>query len=305
MSVSRIKLSPEGPEFSRLVLGMWRLADPPVPDAQQTLSLIESSLEAGVTTFDEADIYGDYSSEELFGKALRLQPALREKMEIVTKCGIKLISGKRPDHGFKHYDTGQAHILRSAEHSLNVMHTDRIDLLLIHRPDPLMDPDEIAAAFTALKEQGKVLHFGVSNFTVRQWELLQSRLSFPLVTNQIEISLLHQTPFLDGSIDYCLQHRIAPMAWSPYAGGRLFDSKNIEQQVRLHKALHKVSQRHEDASIDQIALAWLYRHPARIVPIIGTGKPERVQSAAQAEKIKLSREDWFELWTAARGEEVP
>lgn len=305
MSVSRIRFSEDGPEFSRLILGMWRLVDPPALNPQQTLTLINTSLEEGITTFDEADIYGNYSSEEMFGKALALQPSLREKIEVVTKCGIKLISEKRAHHQFKHYDTSHDHIIWSAENSLKVMQTDRIDLLLIHRPDPLMNPDEIAEAFTSLKEQGKVLYFGVSNFTVRQFELIQSRLSFPLVSNQIEISLLHQEPFLDGSIDYCLQHKLAPMAWSPFAGGRLFENKNTEQHVRLNNALHKVSKRHEYASIDQIALAWLYKHPAQIVPIIGTCQPERVKSAAQAEKIQLSREDWFELWTAARGEEVP
>lgn len=305
MSVSRIKLSADGPEFSRLILGLWRLVDPPALNAQQTLTLIKTSLEAGITTFDEADIYGNYSSEEMFGKALALEPSLRDKIEVVTKCGIKLISDKRPQHLLKHYDTSKEHILRSAEHSLKVMQTDHIDLLLIHRPDPLMDPDEIAEAFTTLKAQGKVLHFGVSNFTVRQFKLMQSRLPFPLVTNQIEISLLHQEPFLDGSIDYCLQHQLAPMAWSPFAGGRLFENKNADQHVRLHNALRSVSQRHAYAAADQLALAWLYKHPAQIIPVIGTSKAERVKSAVEAEKIKLSREDWFELWTAARGEDVP
>lgn len=305
MSVSRIKLSSEGPEFSRLVLGTWRLVDPPALNPQQILGLIETSLEEGITTFDEADIYGGYSSEEAFGKALALQPSLREKMEIVTKCGIKLISEKRPHHQLKHYDTSKDHILWSAENSLKVMHTDRIDLLLIHRPDPLMNPDEIAEAFTRLREQGKVLHFGVSNFTVRQFELLQSRLPFQLATNQIEVSVLHQDAFLDGSMDYCLQQEIAPMAWSPFAGGKLFDNKDATQHVRLHNALHKVSNRHNQVPVDQLALAWLYRHPAHIVPIIGTCRPERVRSAAQAENIDFTREDWFELWTAARGQEVP
>lgn len=305
MSVSRIKLSADGPEFSRLILGMWRLVDPPALNPQQALSLIEASLEEGITTFDEADIYGNYSSEEMFGKALALKPSLRDQIEIITKCGIKLISDKRPQHQLKHYDTSYEHIIWSAEYSLKLMQTDRVDLLLIHRPDPLMNPDEIAEAFIRLREQGKVLHFGVSNFTVRQFELIQSRLPFPLVTNQIEISLLHQDPFLDGTIDYCLQHKLAPMAWSPFAGGKLFENKNAEQHVRLHNALHKVSQRHDYASIDQIALAWLYRHPAQIIPIIGTCKAERVKSAVEAEKIQLSREDWFELWAAARGEEVP
>ncbi len=305
MSVSRIKLLPEGPEFSRLVLGFWRLVDPPALNPQQTLTLIETSLEEGITTFDEADIYGNYASEAMFGRALALQPALREKMEIITKCGIKLVSEERPDHLLKHYDTSREHIIGSAENSLKVMQTDRIDLLLIHRPDPLMDPDEIAEAFVRLKDQGKVLHFGVSNFTVRQFELLQSRLSFPLVTNQIEVSLLHQEPFLNGMLDYCLQHKIIPMAWSPFAGGKLFENKDTQQHVRLHNALQAVSNRHHQASVDQLALAWLYKHPARLIPIIGTNRPDRIKSAAQAESIQLSRQEWFELWTAARGQEVP
>ncbi|MFP4088876.1 MAG: aldo/keto reductase family oxidoreductase [Cyclobacteriaceae bacterium] len=299
MSVSRIQLCQNGPEFSRLVMGTWRLVDEPALNAQQTLRLIEACLEVGITTFDEADIYGDYGSEEMFGKALALKPALKDQIEIVSKCGIKLISGKRLAHKVKQYDTSSEHILNSANNSLKAMGVGQLDLLLIHRPDPMMNPDEVAKAFSLLQEQGKVKHFGVSNFTVRQFELLQSRCHMPLVTNQVEISLLARQFLLDGTVDYLLQHKIAPMAWSPFGGGQLFGR---EENLRpLHQLLAQLSEKYNGAGYDQLALAWLYAHPARILPVLGTKKTERVKEAAASEKIRLSREEWFALWSAAGG----
>lgn len=300
MSVSKIKLSSDGPEFSRLVMGTWRLLDEPPQTAQDTLRMIEECVDLGITTFDEADIYGNYGSEELLGKALSLNPSLKYEIEIVTKCGIKLLSDKRPSHHIKHYDTTKTHIMESVESSLSLMGVEHIDLLLIHRPDPLMHPDEIAEAFMLLNEHGKVYHFGVSNFTVSQFELLQSRMKMPLVTNQIEVSLLKRNAILDGSIDYLLQHKKAPMAWSPFGGGALFQANAANQ--KLHTVLEELSQKHEGAGYDQLALAWLMHHPARILPVLGTRKLERIQAAAAAERIQLSREEWFQLWEAAGGQ---
>jgi len=300
MTLSRTQLHPDGPEFSRLILGTWRLVDDPALNAQQTLTLIEEAVEQGITTFDEADIYGNYRSEEVFGQALALKPSLKEKIEVVTKCGIKLTSSRRPTHTIKHYDTSKTHIIASAENSLKLMQLEKIDLLLLHRPDPLLNPDEVAEAFSVLREQGKVLHFGVSNFTVRQFDLLQSRCPVPLVTNQIEISLLHRELLLDGTVDYLLQHQIAPMAWSPFGGGALFDPR--EANPPLQREMERISEKHGGVGTDQLALAWLYRHPANILPILGTKKTERIRAAAEAEKIQLSREDWFALWMAAGGE---
>jgi predicted oxidoreductase len=288
-------------------LGFWRLAGWGLSDAE-LLDLIRASLDLGITTFDHADIYGDHTCQELFGRALALEPALRERMQIVTKCGIMLASPNRPQHTHKHYDTSRATIVGSAEESLRLLGTDYINLLLIHRPDLLMDPDEVAEAFTALRQSGKVLHFGVSNFTPSQFDLLASAfptcLDFPLVTNQIEVSVLSLDLLHDGTVDQCLQRAIAPMVWSPLAGGRIF-SEDSERAVRVRQALQALGQELGGASLDQVALAWLLTHPARFVPILGSSKIERIQSAVGAESLRLSREQWFTIWSASTGTPVP
>jgi len=303
MTVSPINLAKEGPQLSRLVAGMWRLANWGLSDAE-LLDLIHACLDLGITTFDHADIYGDYACEKIFGRALALEPTLRDKMQLVTKCGIKLVSANRPAHTFHCYDTSQAHIIASAENSLRMLGTDHLDLLLIHRPNPLLDADEVAQAFTALRQAGKVLHFGVSNFTPWQFDLLVSRLDVPLVTNQVEVSVLYLDTLHDGTLDQCQQLGITPMAWSPLGGGRLFRDKD-EQTIRVRQALAEVGDDLGGASMDQVALAWLLQHPARIVPVLGTGKVERIQSAAQTENLKLNREQWFAIWSASTGEGVP
>ena len=175
----------EGPTFSRIISGAWRWN----LEESKIEQLIQASLDSDITTFDHADIYGDHSNEEIFGNVLKKNSGLRNKMEIVSKCGVKFSSGRRPKTWVKHYDTSKEHILWTVDNSLKMFHTDRIDLLLIHRPDPLLDPEEVAEAFSSLKQKGKVLHFGVSNFTPTQFEMLQSYLPFPLVTNQLEISV--------------------------------------------------------------------------------------------------------------------
>jgi len=189
MSVSRLALHEQGPTFSRLIMGYWRLMEWQLSPAA-LLDLMKYHLDLGVTTIDHADIYGGYQCEEAFGHALRLEPSLRDRMEIVSKCGIALTAN--PAHALNHYNTGKGHIVASAEASLQKLGTDHLDLLLIHRPDPLMNADEVADAFITLKQAGKIKHAGVSNFTPHQFALLQSRLPFPLVTNQLEISPLHQ-----------------------------------------------------------------------------------------------------------------
>ena len=303
MTVSYIDLAQGGPRVSRLVLGLWRLASWGLGDGE-LLDLIHGCLDLGITTFDHADIYGDYGCEEPFGSALALAPALRQRMQLVTKCGIKLVSEKQPEHALKHYDTSQGHILASVENSLRMLRTDYLDLLLIHRPDPLMDADQVAEAFAALRQSGKVLFFGVSNFTPSQFDLLASRLDFPLVTNQIELSVMNMQALHDGTVDQCARLGISPMAWSPLAGGRLFGDDS-EQALRLRAALSAVGEALGGAAMDQVALAWILRHPARIAPVLGTGKLERIRSAAQAESLALSREQWFAIWTASAGEPVP
>ena len=244
-----------------------------------------------------------YTCEAIFGRALKADPALRSRIQLVSKCGIKLVSKNRPNHHLKHYDTSCDHILVSVDNSLKSLQTDYLDLLLIHRPDPLMNADQVAAAFTQLQEAGKVLHFGVSNFRPSQVDLLASRLKRPLVTNQVEISVMHLDPFLDGTLDHCQQLRMAPMAWSPLSGGELFAGES-PKALRLRTTLGAIAELNQ-ASIDQVALAWLLTHPAQILPILGTGNLERLRSAAVAEQLKLTREQWFAIWTASTGTEVP
>ena len=300
--MQRITMCPGGPEFSRFVYGWWRLAEWNM-SAADIQARLEHCLELGVTTQDHADIYGDYRCEAGFGKALGRAPQLREQIEIVSKCGIKLLSANRPQHKVKSYDTSFEHIVSSAEQSLVNLQTDYLDVMLIHRPDPLQDADEVARAFEFLRESGKVRHFGVSNFTAWQFDLLQSRLDFPLVTNQIEVSVLHLEPFLDGTLDQCQQDQMAPMAWSSLAGGRLFNNDDPAAR-RVLTCLQGIATR-LGASADQVALAWLLAHPANILPIIGSGSLARLKSATASAEMLLEREDWYAVWEASSGQEVP
>lgn len=289
--------------FSRIVHGMWRLREWGM-DKQELLQLIEECMEMGITTFDHADIYGDYSCEDLFGQALRLKPSLRSSIQIVTKCGIKLRSAKYPEHLVNHYDTSKEHIIRSVENSLLHFGTDYVDTLLIHRPDPFMDPAEVAEAFAQLKQEGKVLEFGVSNFLPSQMELLASYLDMPLVTNQLEISIMQFEHFEKGTIEKCQEKRIAPMAWSPLAGGSIF-SASTERAVRVKKTLEEIKEEIGADSIDEVMYAWLLAHPAKIMPIVGSGKLERIRTAAQAVKLTLSRQQWFRMYVSSLGHNVP
>jgi predicted oxidoreductase len=272
-------------------------------NTQDMLRLMEESVDYGVTTFDHADIYGNYTTEAEFGEALKLKPGLRGQIQLVTKCGIKMQVPQRPHHRIKSYDTSPEHIRASVDRSLRNLNTDYIDLLLLHRPSPLMDADLIAGEFEYLKKEGKVRYFGVSNFMPAQFDLLNSR--FPLVTNQVEASLLHLPPFTDGTLDQCQQHRIRPMAWSPLGGGSIFSASPGEQAQRiLGTAQAIIERREQDIGVDQLLLAWLMRHPSGILPVVGTARIERLRAAADAAHIMLSREEWFELLQASTGSEV-
>lgn len=297
--VQRITLAPQGPEFSRFVMGYWRLMDWNMSPLQLA-SFIEEHLDLGITTVDHADIYGGYQCEAAFGEALKLVPALRDRMEIVTKCGIATTA--KPEHALGHYITDSAHIIKSAEQSLVNLATDRIDLLLIHRPDPLMDADEVAEAFLNLHQSGKVRHFGVSNFTPAQFALLQSRLPFTLATNQVEISPVHQPLLLDGTLDQLQQLRIRPMAWSCLGGGRLFNDDEFQP---LRNELETITRELNAESIEQVVYAWILRLPSKPLPIIGSGKIERVRSALAAEELQMTRQQWFRIRKAALGYDVP
>ena len=290
---------PDGLGMSRIVAGAWRMGDWQWTP-QERLRWIEQCLDMGVTTFDHADIYGGYTVEPLFGEALALAPAVRQRMQLVTKCGICLTVPSRPSHRIKHYDTSFAHIVGSVENSLKMLGTEELDLVLIHRPDVLMDADVVAEAFTHLQLQGKVRHFGVSNFTPAQFELLASRVT--LVTNQIELHPLHLAPLTDGTLDQAQRLRLQPMIWSPLAGGRLMtDEGEVPRRVRA--ALHAVGARH-GVSVATMAFAWLLRHPSRPIPVAGSRRIEAMQEAVAALQVSLDAQDWTEIWMAGSGREV-
>ncbi|MFC0557500.1 aldo/keto reductase [Halalkalibacter alkalisediminis] len=300
--MQRIQLT-EDLSFSRLIHGLWRL-DSWNQEKKKTLDLIKYAMEQGITTFDHADIYGGFTCEELFGQALSLEPSIREKMELVTKCGIVFEAPARPQHKSHHYNTSKKHIIESVENSLTNLKTDYIDVLLIHRPDPFMNPEEVAEAFRQLKNSGKVRHFGVSNFKHHQFTMLQSYLDEKLVTNQIELSAYQLENIEDGTLNLCLEKRMAPMAWSPLAGGALFKGTD-EKSVRLRETLEKVKEEIEASSIDEVAYAWLLAHPAKIMPLIGSSQKERMARAVRSLEYHLTLDQWFEILQSSMGHDVP
>ncbi|MBF4336970.1 aldo/keto reductase [Vibrio anguillarum] len=301
--VAKVTIAPQGPDFSELVQGYWRLADWGMTP-QQRLTFLKQHIELGISTVDHADIYGNYQCEKLFGEALALEPALREQIQIVTKCDINLCGAKTPQRKINHYDTSSAHIYQSVNNSLERLGVSEIDLLLIHRPDALMDADEVAEAFSELRKVGKVKHFGVSNFSPRQFELLQSRLGKPLVTNQVEMNPLNFDVVHDGTLDHLQTQRIRPMAWSCLAGGEIFNGQT-EQAQRVRSELEAIAQEIGADSIDQVIYAWVLRLPSKPLPIIGSGKIDRVKVAIAALDLELTREQWYRVWVAAKGHGVP
>ena len=288
--------------LSRIVHGHWRLVDWKLSN-QELLKLTEQCIELGVTSFDHADIYGNYTCEALFGEALNLKPALRSDIQIISKCGIKLATDRYPERLLKTYDYSYKHIIDSVENSLRYLKTDYLDLLLLHRPSPFFAPAEVAKAFSDLKRDGKVLHFGVSNFSSEQSAMLNSYTEEKLVTNQVEISPACLEHFENGNIDSFLKERIKPMAWSPLAGGRLFNPKT-EQEKQIAKTLSDIANELDLKNIDQVIYAWLLKHPVCILPIVGTSKIERIRSAVEALNIDMSHEQWFRIY-ASTGIEMP
>jgi predicted oxidoreductase len=287
-------------QLSPIVAGAWRLHEWRL-DTQTLLRWIGQALELGITSFDHADLYGNYGNEAAFGAALAAAPGLRERMQIVTKCGIKLVSPARPSHAIKSYDTSRAHVSASVDNSLRALRTDRIDLLLIHRLDALMDPDELADTLRTLREQGKVLHFGVSNHLPRQFAMLHKRIA--LTTHQIEFSALQMAALDDGTLDQATDLGLPPMIWSPLAGGRLF-SAGDEQPRRVRAVLEDLGRAH-GVSAATMAVAWIRRHPSKPIPIAGSGRIEALREAVAALGVELSREDWYRVWRAGTGRDVP
>jgi predicted oxidoreductase len=286
--------------LSRLVYGMWRLADDADTSAAHVQAKVEACLAQGITTMDQADIYGGYSAEALLGATLRAAPHLRDQIEIVTKCDIVAPVGRHRAARVKYYDTSSAHFTASVEASLRDMATDRIDVLLIHRPDPLMDHHDTGRTLDALVASGKVRAVGVSNFRPWDFSLLQSAMSAPLVANQIEISLMARDALFNGDLAHLQQHAVAPMAWSPLAGGRLL----AEAPAGLHDRLAAIGAA-VGADWTAAAIAWLLHHPARILPVLGTNSLARIALISQALDVPMDRQTWFELLTLAQGHEVP
>ena len=292
-------LMPNPAALSPVIAGTARLAEWGWT-AQQRLGWIEANLDSGVTSFDHADIYGDYTVEALFGQALALKPSLRGQLQIISKCGIRRAGPATPLVQLTHYDTSSAHIRASVQQSLKALGTDHLDLLLIHRPDLLMDVDELADTFAALRRDGLVRHFGASNFSTSQLAPLQRRIG--LATHQVELSPLHLGPLDDGTLDQCVDLGLRPMVWSPLAGGRVFTSPEPAAQ-RVRAVLQALS---DETGLEPITLlvAWLRRHASQPLPILGSRRIEVAQQAMAALPVRLDAQQWYRLWTAAAGRSV-
>ena len=299
--VGSIALSPTL-DLSRMAYGVWRLADAPDHSPVATARRIQACLDQGITTFDHADIYGDYRCETVFGDAVRANPGLKRQMQIVTKTDIMLLSKAWPQTRVKHYDTSAAYVQGSVERSLQRIGVDVIDLLLIHRPDPLMDAQALGTCLDGLINSGKIRAAGVSNFMPWDLDLLQSAMQHPLVTNQVEVSLLNTAPLLNGQLAQSQKLKRPAMAWSPLAGGRLFSQEPAAQRLRpLLERLAKAS--NTDATA--VAVAWLLHHPARIIPVLGSNDQARIERFSQALQVPMDRQTWYELYELAQGAEVP
>ncbi len=295
--MERIKFT-DSLEMSRIVYGMWRLAEADDTSPAHVEAKVQACLDQGITTFDQADIYGGYAAEAVFGGALKANRSLRDRMEIVTKCDIVVSAGRHTGATVKHYNTSRAHIEASVEASLSEMGIEHIDLLLIHRPDPFMDQHETGAALDDLVASGKVGAVGVSNFRPWDWQLLQSAMKTPLVTNQIEISLSEISPFTNGDLAFHQMHGQPVMAWSPLGGGALMTGAGAVADVLDEVAAH--------AGVDRAAaaVAFLLAHPARILPVMGTNNLGRIATLSDALKVKLDRETWYRMYESALGHEV-
>lgn len=299
--MERISLSKEI-SISRLVYGMWRVGDVEDTSPKHVQAKIEACLEQGITTIDQADIYGGYSAEAILGNCFAQAPKLAEQVEIITKCDIVAPVGRYSDARVKYYDTSAAHIKSSIDISLKEMRIEQIDVLLIHRPDPFMDHHETGKALDDAIASRKIRAAGVSNFKPHDWNLLQSAMTNKLVTNQIEISVLARDAFTNGDLAFHQQHDVKPMAWSPLGGGSLFDTKDTNTAA-LRAVLKRIGDE-QNFSMDAIAIAWLLKHPANIVPVMGTNNLERIAKFSDAVKVALDRQTWFEILTAAQGHEV-
>ncbi len=286
--------------LSPIIAGTWRLHQWGL-DTAGVVRWIEQALDLGITSFDHADIYGGYTVESMFGDALAAAPGLRRRLQIVTKCGIRLVSPQRPGNQAKSYDSARSHVMASVDQSLRALRSEHIDLLLLHRPDLLMDPEELADTFRHLLAAGKVMAFGVSNHTPGQLAMLRKR--HPLVTNQIEFSPLQMRALADGTLEQCVDLGMRPMVWSPLGGGRLLTGTD-EQALRVRAVLQALGAQH-GVSAATMAYARILRHPSRPLPVAGSGRIEGLREALAALPIRMGSEDWYRVWQASIGYELP
>ena len=301
MLVPRQKLHARGPEVSRFAWGVWRaLKGEETNTPARLAAFVDRCVEIGITTFDLADIYGSYEIEALFGAALRARSTGRKGIEIVSKFGVCNVGAARPLHRVKHYDNSRAHIEATVEASLRAIGTDHLDLFLVHRSDFLAPAEETARALEALVAAGKVRSVGVSNHAPHQQSLLQSKLSLPIVTNQIELSILARAPLVDGTLGQAQETGASPMIGSPLGGGRLFDATDASTHP-IRAALRAVGLRRGTGDIGAVALAWLLCLPSRPVPVLGSTRFERLRALAAAAHLQLDRQDWYEILEAAQG----
>lgn len=301
--MTRGKISATGPELSRMVYGTWRMLDD-AASAQDINRRLHRCVELGITTVDTAEIYGGYKVEAILGEALALSPGLRDTLEIITKAGIYIPCAAYPLRKVAHYDASGAQMVASLETSLALLGTDQVEMFLVHRPDWLTGIDDTASGLNQLLKSGKVRSIGVSNYSASQFDALNSRVDGGLVTNQVEFSLLRMEPLFDGTFDQSQKLALRPMAWSPLAGGRLF-AHGEAAAGRLEAAAASMKDKYNGASLEQIAYAWVMAHPSQPIPLIGSNKVERIESAAAAADLRIDREDWFALWVAAQGHGIP
>lgn len=314
-------------EASRIAYGCMNLGGSwdaePLKDSNRkaAMAAVHAALDAGINFFDHADIYCRGKSEEVFAGVWQESPSLREKIILQTKCGIRF-SGEPSSSSPIRYDFSYEHILHSVEGSLKRLQTEYLDVLLLHRPDPLVEPEEVARAFDELEKSGKVRYFGVSNHTAAEIALLKKYVRQKIIFNQVEFNLIHlhlidsgvifnqDNPRLtrnEGTLEYCREHDITLQAWSPLAVGRLTGRAGEKPTENLAKTAAQVSRLASEKGVpgEAILIAWILRHPAHIQPIIGTTSPERIRSACKGDRLELTREEWYQLFNLGRGEEVP
>ncbi len=297
------RLANKGPELSKVIAGVMNWGQWGAKlETENMARLIEQCVDNEITSFDHADIYGGYTTEEEFGKALGQTSLKRDQIQLITKCGICYPCDARPSFNIKSYNTTKQYIIDSVDRSLQNLGVKYIDILLLHRPSPVMDLHEVAEAFSTVKAAGKVLYFGVSNFSTTQFENLHSHL--PLVTNQVEASVLQLDRFLDGTFDQSQRFRFKPMIWSPLGGGKLFGESEDFDFVQRRGRLKEIADKY-GWSLDEMAYLFLLHHPVGMFPVTGSSKLERIMLAKNAFEKKITNEQWFEIWTASTGQRVP